>query len=185
MNEEAAIRFLIVIVEGENEGAGNPEVDLARIATPYYAFKDFGSEVVIATDQGGPPMLAEATRCAHASADAAGDAVRRFRGDRNARDELADTLGLAQIVIEDFAAAFCVGLSGSIWSDDDQGVAALIRKFLDVGKPVALVPGKHLFVAPEGAGNGLLILGDNDCSPLCAARALINVVADLRRDGVV
>jgi hypothetical protein len=40
-------------------------------------------------------------------------------------------------------------------------------------------------VTPEGAGNGLLILGDNDESPLCAARALINVVADMSRDGRV
>ncbi|AJC79776.1 glutamine amidotransferase-like domain-containing protein [Rhizobium etli bv. phaseoli str. IE4803] len=180
MNEEAAIRFLILIVEGD-EGAGNPEVDLARIAIPYYAFRTFGSEVVMATSEGGPPMLVDGMR----SADVSDEAIRRFKGDRNARDELADSLGLDQIVVEDFAAAFCIGLSGRIWTDDDRGVAALVRGFLGVGKPVALVPGKHLLVAPGGAGNGLLILGDNDDSPLCAARALINVVADMRRDGRV
>jgi putative intracellular protease/amidase len=177
MNEEPAIRFLILIVEGE--GAGNPEVDLARIATPYYAFKDFGSEVVMATPLGGPPLLAEGMR----STDMTDGAVRRFKGDRDAREDLADTLSVDQIVVEDFAGAFCVGLSGKIWSDEDHGVAALVRTLLEVGKPVALVPGKHLLVAPQGAGNGLLILGDNDDSPLCAARALINVVADMRRYG--
>ncbi|SCW50870.1 hypothetical protein SAMN02927900_02209 [Rhizobium mongolense subsp. loessense] len=178
MNEEAAIRFLILIVDGE-EGAGNPEVGLERIAIPYYAFKNTGSEVVMATLKGGPPLIADGMR----SADMSDEAVRRFRGDRDARDELADTLALDQIVAEDFAAAFCIGLSGGLWTDAEDGVAALLRKFLAFGKPVALVPGKHLLIAPEGAGNGLLILGDNDDSPLCAARALINVTADLRRDG--
>jgi len=180
MNEEAATRFLIVIVEGE-DGAGNPEVGLARIAIPYYAFKNYGAEVVMATLFGGPPLAVDGLRTAHPS----DEAVLRFKGDRDAREELADTLALDQIVVEDFAAAFCVGLSGRIWSDDDQGVAALVRAFLDIGKPVALVPGRHLLVTPEGAGNGLLILGDNDDSPLCAARALINVVGDMRRDGRV
>jgi putative intracellular protease/amidase len=180
MNEAAAVRFLILIVEDE-EGAVNPEVDLARIAIPYYAFKNFGSEVVMATLTGGPPLIAEGMR----SADMSDEAVRRFKGDRDARDELADTLALDQIVIEDFAAAFCIGLSGRIWTDANGGVAALVRAFLGVGKPVAMVPGKHLLVAPEGAGNGLLILGDNDDSPLCAARALINVAADMRRNGRV
>ena len=54
---------------------------------------------------------------------------------------------------------------------------------LGSGKPVALVPGKHMLVTPEGAGNGLLILGDSEGSPFCAARALINVVVDMHRDG--
>lgn len=179
MNDETAIRFLILIADGE-EGAGNPEVDLARIAPPYYAFRDF-SEVVFATLSGGPPMLSDKMR----AGDLADEAVRRFKNDRSARDELADTLGFDQIVVEDFAAAFCIGLSGRIWTNDDNGVSALVRAFLGAGKPVALVPGKHLLLAPEGAGNGLLILGDSDESPLCAARVLINVVADARRDGTV
>jgi putative intracellular protease/amidase len=178
MNEEAVVRFLILIVEGE-EGAGNSEVHLARIAIPYYAFRDFGSEVVLATLMGGPPLIADDMR----SADMSNEAVRRFKGDRDARDELADTLAIHQIVVKDFAAAFCIGLAGRIWTDADDGITALVSAFLGFGKPVALVPGKHLLVAPEGAGNGLLILGDNDDSPLCAARALINVVSDMRRDG--
>ncbi|MBW6422451.1 transporter [Rhizobium sp. XQZ8] len=178
MSEEAAIRFLILIADG-GDGTGNHEVDLARIAPPYYAFKDF-SEVVFATPLGGPPMLSESVR----SSDLSDEAIRRFKGDRSAREELADTLGIDQIVVEDFAAAFCIGLTGKIWADDDNGVAALVRAFLGAGKPVALVPGKHLLLSPEGAGNGLLILGDNDDSPLCAARVLINVVADMRWGGV-
>lgn len=175
MTEETAIRFLMMIVDGE-AGAGNPEVDLARIAAPYYAFRDF-SEVVFATPSGGPPMLSDTIR----ADDLSDEAVRRFKGDRSAREELADTLGFDQIVVEDFAAAFCIGFSGNIWNDGDNGVAALVRAFLGARKPVALVPGKHLLLAPAGAGNGLLILADSDESPLCAARVLINVVADARR----
>lgn len=179
MTEVSAFRFLILIVEGEDEEAGNPEVDLARIATPYYAFKDFGADVAIATSFGGPPMVLDGMRTAVTS----DEAVRRFKIDRSARDELADTLGLDQIVIDDFDGAFCIGLSGRIWTDNDHGVAGLVREFLGSGKPVALVPGKHMLVTPEGAGNGLLILGDSEGSPFCAARALINVVVDMHRDG--
>jgi putative intracellular protease/amidase len=177
MTAASTFRFLILIAEGDSEEGGNPEVNLVRIAAPYYAFKDFGADVVVASSLGGPPMLAKGMR----DVDEADEAVRRFKRDRNARDELADTLGLEQIVVDDFDAAFCVGLSGGIWTDS-HGVAALVRNLLGCGKPVAVVPGKNLLVAPGGAGNGLLILADNEGSPLCAARALIDVVTAMRRD---
>ncbi|AOF94474.1 transporter [Sinorhizobium sp. RAC02] len=166
MTEMPAVpRFLILIVEDAEE----MEVGLSWIAPAYYAFKDVGAEIAIATPLGGPPILAGAR-------GEGGDAVERFRADRQARDELADTLSVDQIVIEDFNGAFCFGMAGGIWSDGEYGLAPLVRAFLAAGKPVALVPGRHVLVTPEGAGNGLLILGESAQSPLRAAQALIRVV---------
>jgi hypothetical protein len=42
------------------------------------------------------------------------------------------------------------------------------------------MPGRHVNIAPEGAGNGLLIIGENAQSPLCAAKALMQAVAEMR-----
>ncbi|MTH78372.1 transporter [Paracoccus aestuariivivens] len=178
MNEDAAIRFLVLIAESRTSNSPS-ETDLARIAAPYYAFKDSGAEVVMATLSGGPPQGVEGMRTP-AQGDAA---VRRFRADRDARDDLADTVAMDAVAVEDFVAAYCVGLSGQLWAQDDHGIASVVQTFLRAAKPVALVPGRHLQIAPEGAGQGLLILGDSACSPLCAARALIDIVADLRRLG--
>jgi putative intracellular protease/amidase len=164
-------RFVILIVEDEGE---RPDVGLPWIAPAYYAFIDMGVEVAIATPLGGPPILATLRATPDES-----PAVERFKADRNARDELADTLSLDQIVVEDFDAAFCIGFSGRIWVDEDRAVAAFVRAFLSVGKPVALVPGRYSLVAPEGAGAGLLILGDSEASPLQAARALVHLVCEM------
>lgn len=163
-------RFVILIVEDEGE---RPDVGLPWIAPAYYAFRDMGVEVAIATPLGGPPILATLRAMADESF-----AVERFKADRNARDELADTLSLDQIIMEDFDAAFCIGFSGRIWGEDG-AVSAFVRAFLSAGKPVALVPGKYALVPPEGAGAGLLILGDSEASPFHAARALVHLVSEM------
>jgi putative intracellular protease/amidase len=164
-------RFVILIVEDEGE---RPDVGLPWIAPAYYAFRDMGVEVTIATPLGGPPILTTMRATADES-----PTVERFKADRNARDELADTLSLDQIVVEDFDAAFCIGFSGRIWAEGGE-VYAFVRAFLSAGKPVALVPGKYALVTPDGAGAGLLILGDSEASPLHAARALVYLVCEMR-----
>lgn len=46
--------------------------------------------------------------------------------------------------------------------------------------PVAIMPGKHVDITPEGAGNGLLIIGESGQSLLCAAKALMQAAAEMR-----
>lgn len=173
MDGQLPIRFLIVLA---TDGA-NSEVRIISIAPAYYLFKDAPAEVVLASPSGGfPDLTNELRQTTHQE-----PSTRRFLADRAARDDLADTLRLDQIVVEDFDAALCIGFSGALWSADNNGVADTLSAFLRSGKPVAVIPGRYLDIAPEGAAAGLLILGDNDASPLLAAHALLEVVRERRK----
>ncbi|MDR6669555.1 transporter [Rhizobium sp. 1399] len=171
MDVQIPIRFLIILAaDGDNS-----EVRIARLAPAYYLFRDAPAEIVLATPSGGfPDLTSELRQSVHKE-----PTVGRFLTDRAARDDLADTLRLDQIVTEDFDAAFCIGLSGPLWSAE--GVAATIRAFLTSGKPVAVIPGRRLDITPEGAAAGLLILGDCEASPLLSAHALLKVVLEGRK----
>lgn len=74
-------------------------------AEVFYALTGAGAEVTLASPDGGMPPADPAT--VH------GSAVTRFRSDRDARNALADTLRLDQIVPEDFDAAVYPGGSGT------------------------------------------------------------------------
>ena len=150
---------------------GDAEISLLRLgllAPAYYLFKDLPADVVLASPLGGSPMASAGEH------ETRGDDVRRFLGDRMAREELADTLMVDQLVIDDFDAAYCLGLVGAIWKQ--AGTERVVSQFLDAGKPVAIIPGAVVDISPHGAANGVLIIGDNDASPLLAARALIELL---------
>ncbi|MGG6898154.1 hypothetical protein [Rhizobium sp. BR 315] len=55
-----------------------------------------------------------------------------------AREELADTLMVDQVVIDDFDAAYCLGLIGAIWKQEDTEL--VLSQFLEAGKPVRSYP---------------------------------------------
>lgn len=172
MDGQLPIRFLIVLATNGADG----EVRIISIAPAYYLFKDAPAEVVLASPSGGFPNLTDELRqTTHPE-----PSTRRFLADRAARDDLADTLRLDQIVTEDFDAAFCIGFSGALWRADN-GVGHTLSAFLRSGKPVAVIPGRYLDIAPEGAAAGPLILGDNEASPLLAAHALLEVVLERRK----
>jgi hypothetical protein len=102
--------------------------------------------------------------------------MQRFRQDRMAIDEFSDTISLDQVYTDDFDAAYCVGIPGSIWRPEHKGTAgALISRLLDAGKPVAVMP-SSVDLAPKGAGDGLLIVGDGSKSPIPVAHALMGAL---------
>ncbi|NRP74481.1 hypothetical protein ILFOPFJJ_05403 [Ensifer psoraleae] len=177
MDGHAPIRFLIILAVEDSDGIFDSGVRLPQVAPPYYLFKEVPAEVALATPFGGFPAFVGQTR--HGSSNQE-PFVQRFLSDREARDDLADTLSLEQIVADDFDAAFCVGFSGSVWETHSRGPGPLIKTFLEDGKPVAIIPGQQLDIAPEGAGPGLLIIGDSDQSPVLAAHALVKVVVERR-----
>jgi hypothetical protein len=167
------MRILMILIP-ENDGPGSnhdPFVRFERAVVPYYAFRDAGVEVVLASPDGGSPLL-EAAR--HKEASIA--IVHRFRQDKRAIDEFSDTLRLDQVFADDFDAAFCVGLPGSIWrADQASSAGALVSKLLETGKPVAVLP-SGVDLAPNGAGEGLLIIGDGAKAPISAAEALMGAI---------
>jgi putative intracellular protease/amidase len=166
------MRVLVILIpEGGPPDGGDSFVRLERALGPYYAFRDADVEVVLASSEGGSPSIRNLSD-SHASTEI----MKRFRHDQSTVDEFADTLSLDQVYTEDFDAAFCVGLPDSIWRPEHEGSAgALISRLLDAGKPVAVLP-SGVNLAPNGAGDGLLIVGDSSKSPIPAAQALMAAV---------
>jgi putative intracellular protease/amidase len=167
------MRILMILIPGSDVSAAksDPAVRLERAAGPYYVFRDADVEVVLASPDGGPPPM-EFTDDSNASTEL----MQRFKQDRAAIDEFSDTISLDQVYTGDFDAAFCVGVPGSIWRPEHRHSAgALISRLLDAGKPVAVMP-SGVDLAPKGAGDGLLIVGDSSKSSVPVAQALLAVI---------
>jgi putative intracellular protease/amidase len=109
---------------------------LEEFAAPYYVFKDAGATVTLASPLGGPPPLDPTSD----APDAQTDATRRFKADRQAQDELADTKKLSSIDAGRFDAVFFPGGHGPLWDlAEDRHSIALIETMAAAGKPIAAV----------------------------------------------
>ena len=109
---------------------------LEELAAPYYAFRDAGAEVVLASPKGGQPPLDPASNKPSFQTDM----TRRFEADAAAKAQLAATLRLDSVTQSDFDAVFYPGGHGPLWDlAEDETSVALIQAFLAAGKPVALV----------------------------------------------
>jgi len=109
---------------------------LEEFAAPYYALKDAGAEIVIASPKGGQPPLDPKSD----AEDAQSEDTRRFKADAEAQGALATTLKLAEVKAEDFDAVFYPGGHGPLWDlADDPKSIALIEAFASAGKPTGFV----------------------------------------------
>jgi len=125
---------------------------LEEFAAPYYAFKDAGAQITLASPQGGQPPLDPKSD----EADAQTDATRRFKADDAGQAALARTKKLADVSSDDFDAVFYPGGHGPLWDlAKDRHSIALIESMAAAGKPVAAVchaPGALRHVkAPDGS----------------------------------
>lgn len=109
---------------------------LEELAAPYYAFKDAGAEIVLASPKGGqPPLDPKSNEPAFQT-----DQTRRFAADARATAQLAATLRLDSVNQADFDTVFYPGGHGPMWDlAEDKHSIALIESFLAARKPVALV----------------------------------------------
>jgi len=109
---------------------------LEELAAPYYAFKDAGAEVVLASPTGGrPPLDAKSQEPQHQT-----DLTRRFEDDAQAVQSLTTTIRLGRVSQDGYDAAFYPGGHGPLWDlAEDRNAIKLIESFLISSKPVALV----------------------------------------------
>ncbi|NIE64696.1 type 1 glutamine amidotransferase domain-containing protein [Burkholderia sp. Ax-1719] len=109
---------------------------LEEFAAPYFALRDAGAKITLASPKGGQPPLDPKS----SDPSAQTDATRRFDADAAAQAELANTKRLADVDANDFDAVFYPGGHGPLWdlAEDTQSIA-LIEKTLAAGKPVAAV----------------------------------------------
>ena len=124
---------------------------LEELAAPYYAFRDAGAEVVLASPKGGqPPLDPKSSEPSFQT-----DLTRRFEADAAAKAQLAATLRLDSVSQADFATVFYPGGHGPLWDlAEDKASIALIQTFVAAGKHIALVchaPGvlRHV-TTPDG-----------------------------------
>jgi putative intracellular protease/amidase len=109
---------------------------LEEVAAPYYAFKDAGAEIVLASPLGGQPPLDPKSD----EPSSQTDATVRFKADAAANVQLANTVRLDTVSQADFDTVFYPGGHGPLWDlAEDASSIALIEAFLAAQKPVALV----------------------------------------------
>ncbi|MCC2978325.1 type 1 glutamine amidotransferase domain-containing protein [Sphingomonas sp. PL-96] len=109
---------------------------LEELAAPYYAFKDAGADITLASPQGGRPPLDPKSN----EPDFQTDETRRFEADAAAMKHLGETVLLAQVSSGDFDTVFYPGGHGPLWDlAEDKTSIALIESFIGADKPAAFV----------------------------------------------
>lgn len=109
---------------------------LEEFAAPYYAFKDAGAEIVLASPKGGQPPLDPKSDAPESQTEA----TRRFRADTAATAALASTLKLADAAKGQYNAIFYPGGHGPLWDlAEDADSIRLIERTYAAGKPVGAV----------------------------------------------
>ncbi|MFP6560557.1 type 1 glutamine amidotransferase domain-containing protein [Paraburkholderia sp. B3] len=132
------MKVLIVLTSHEDLGNTGKKTGfwLEEFAAPYYALRDAGAQLTLASPKGGQPPLDPKS----SDPSAQTEATRRFDADAAARAELASTKRLADVDVNAFDAVFYPGGHGPLWDlAEDPASIALIERTLAAGKPVAAV----------------------------------------------
>ena len=109
---------------------------LEELAAPYYALKDAGAQITLASPLGGQPPFDPKSD----AEDAQTEDTRRFTADEAAKAELATTHKLSDVNAEDFDAVFYPGGHGPLWDlANDSHSIKLIEAFAAAGKPIGFV----------------------------------------------
>ncbi|MGO4194159.1 type 1 glutamine amidotransferase domain-containing protein [Rhizobium sp. YAF28] len=109
---------------------------LEELAAPYYAFKDAGAEMTLASPKGGqPPLDPKSDEPVFQT-----DLTRRFNADEAAKARLANTVRLDSVNQADYDTVFYPGGHGPMWDlAEDPNSIKLIESFIAAGKTIALV----------------------------------------------
>ena len=109
---------------------------IEEFTSPYYALKDAGAEITLASPKGGqPPIDPKSAEPANQT-----EATKRFDNDNGLQQLLANTKKLSEIKADDFDAVFFPGGHGPLWDlTNDINSIKLIQNFWKAKKPVAAV----------------------------------------------
>ena len=156
---------------------------LEEFAGPYYAFKDAGAEITLASPKGGQPPLDPKSD----APDAQTDATRRFRADTAAQQALAGTQPLAGLSATQFNAVFYPGGHGPMWDlAEDADSIKLIETMYAAGKPVVAVCHAPAVLRHTRAPDGSLLVAGKQVTGFTnteeAAAQLTDVVPFLVED---
>ncbi len=123
------MKILIVLTSHDTLGNTGRKTGfwLEELAAPYYAFKEAGAELVLASPAGGqPPLDPKSNEPAFQT-----ELTRRFEADAAAGAQLANTVRLDSVSQADFDAVFYPGGHGPLWDlAEDANSIRLIESFL-------------------------------------------------------
>jgi putative intracellular protease/amidase len=132
------MNILIVLTSHDKLGDTGQKTGfwLEELAAPYYAFKQAGAKLTLASPLGGqPPLDPKSNETMFQTDD-----THRFEADNEATQALATTLKLADVNIADYDAVFYPGGHGPLWDlAEDKHSINLIETAIGGNKPVALV----------------------------------------------
>ncbi|MEI6950153.1 type 1 glutamine amidotransferase domain-containing protein [Paraflavisolibacter sp. H34] len=132
------MKVLIVLTSHSELGSTGKKTGfwLEEFAAPYYALKDAGAQVTLASPKGGqPPIDPKSEEPGNQTA-----ATRRFAEDKALQEELAHTRKLSEVSAEEYDALFYPGGHGPLWDlATDAQSQKLIEDFWAANKPVAAV----------------------------------------------
>jgi putative intracellular protease/amidase len=132
------MKILMILTSHDQLGATGRKTGfwLEELAAPYYAFKDAGAEIVLASPKGGQPPLDPKSD----EPSAQTEFTTRFKADAAANVQLANTVRVDSVDQADFDTVFYPGGHGPLWDlAEDRDSIALIEAFLAADKPVAVV----------------------------------------------
>lgn len=132
------MKILMVLTSHDRLGDTDEKTGfwLEEFAAPYYALKDAGADLVLASPKGGQPPIDPRSD----ADDAQTDDTRRFKADKEAQAALASTVTLDSVRADDFDAVFYPGGHGPLWDLAESPTSvALIEAFAKAGKPTGFV----------------------------------------------
>ena len=132
------MKILIVLTSHDQLGDTGKKTGfwLEEFAAPYYALKDAGAAITLASPKGGqPPLYPKSDLPENLT-----ELTKRFRTDKAVQAELANTKKLADVSADDFDAVFYPGGHGPMWDMPANATSiALIEAFVKADKPVGAV----------------------------------------------
>ncbi|MGD8202552.1 type 1 glutamine amidotransferase domain-containing protein [Pantoea sp. FN0305] len=132
------MKVLIVLTSHDQLGNTGRKTGfwLEELAAPYYAFKEAGADITLASPKGGnPPLDPKSNEPMFQT-----EITRRFEADADATAQLAGTIRLDSVSQADYDTVFYPGGHGPLWDlAEDAHSIALIESFIAANKPVALV----------------------------------------------
>lgn len=132
------MKILIVLTSHDQLGDTGKKTGfwIEEFAAPYYALKDKGASITLASPKGGQPPIDPKS----AEPDAQTPATKRFNEDEELKKLLANTKKLSDLKADDFDAVFYPGGHGPMWDlANDEDSIKLIQKFHEQNKPIAAV----------------------------------------------
>jgi len=132
------MKILIVLTSHDQLGSTGKKTGfwLEEFAAPYYVLKDAGAAITLASPKGGQPPLDPKSDLPESLTEL----TKRFRKDKAAQAELANTKKLSDVSADDFDAVFYPGGHGPMWDMPDNKISiALIEAFVKADKPIGAV----------------------------------------------